>query len=188
MVVSVRGLNQSESERERERDSERDEAVVRVAMGALNNNPTGVRGSKGVSAHQLSNGLFVSGQPDRGRDKGTIMSVPQMPYTGGDIKKSGELGKMLNIPVESNASAKSGGRRSGGLLTGSSSQRSSNPGGASSSHSGPLSGNGTGRNAFSASGPFKLIRRACTLGSREICWHVLGSIFSGCYSSTAAQS
>ncbi|XP_024372379.1 uncharacterized membrane protein At1g16860 isoform X2 [Physcomitrium patens] len=122
-------------------------------MGALNNNPTGVRGSKGVSAHQLSNGLFVSGQPDRGRDKGTIMSVPQMPYTGGDIKKSGELGKMLNIPVESNASAKSGGRRSGGLLTGSSSQRSSNPGGASSSHSGPLSGNGTGRNAFSASGP-----------------------------------
>ncbi|XP_024389940.1 uncharacterized membrane protein At1g16860 [Physcomitrium patens] len=112
-----------------------------------------MRGSKGVSAHQLSNGLFVSGQPDRGRDKGSIMGVPQMPYTGGDIKKSGELGKMLNIPVESTASAKAGGRRSGGPLTGSSSQRSSNTGAASSTHSGPLPGNGTARNAFSSSGP-----------------------------------
>lgn len=83
-----------------------------LSVAALNNNPTGMRGSKGVSAHQLSNGLFVSGQPDRGRDKGSIMGVPQMPYTGGDIKKSGELGKMLNIPVESTASAKAGDRKS----------------------------------------------------------------------------
>lgn len=94
---------------------------------------------KGVSAHQLSNGLYVSGQPDRGKEKGSMMSVPQMPYTGGDIKKSGELGKMLNIPVEG---AKVG-RRSGGAA------RPPNAS-SSASHSGPLPG---ARTAFTSSGP-----------------------------------
>jgi hypothetical protein len=99
-------------------------------MGVVSNGASG-RGA-GVSAHQLSNGLYVSGQPDRHKDKGSVMSVAQMPYTGGDVKKSGELGKMLNIPVEA---SKAGARRSAA---------------ASSSHSGPLAG---ARSGFSSSGP-----------------------------------
>ncbi|GAB4842573.1 hypothetical protein Ancab_012549 [Ancistrocladus abbreviatus] len=36
------------------------------------------------------------------------MSSTAMPYTGGDIKKSGELGKMFDIPVDGSRSRKSG--------------------------------------------------------------------------------
>ncbi|KAG0579165.1 hypothetical protein KC19_4G078000 [Ceratodon purpureus] len=114
-------------------------------MGVVNNSGSAGGRGVGVSAHQLSNGLYVSGQPDRHKEKGTMMSVPQMPYTGGDIKKSGELGKMLNIPVDTTLSAKAGGRRSGG---GSGGVRNAT-GSSSSSHSGPLNGAAAGR----ASGP-----------------------------------
>lgn len=109
----------------------------------------------GATAHQLSNGLYVSGQPDRYKDKGSIMSVPQMPYTGGDIKKSGELGKMLNIPVDTTASAKAGGRRSGSGNGRGVASSSSHSGPTS---SGPLNSSGApwvpGKSAGTFSGPF----------------------------------
>jgi hypothetical protein len=52
-----------------------------------------------VAAHQLSNGLYVSGTPERNSkdSKAHRMGVSQMPYTGGNILDSGEIGKMLNI-------------------------------------------------------------------------------------------
>jgi hypothetical protein len=54
---------------------------------------------RGVAAHQLSNGLYVSGTAERNSkdSKAHRMGVSQMPYTGGNILDSGEIGKMLNI-------------------------------------------------------------------------------------------
>lgn len=83
-----------------------------------------------VLAHQLSNGLYVSGRPEQYKDKPPTMSSSAVPYTGGDIKKSGELGKMFDIPVENPNKMK----KSGSL------QKMS-----SSSHSGPLSSGGAPR-------------------------------------------
>ncbi|KAL6568674.1 hypothetical protein OROHE_004358 [Orobanche hederae] len=59
-------------------------------------------------SHQLSNGLYVSGRPEQPKEKTPTMSSVAMPYTGGDIKKSGELGKMFVIPVDASKSRKSG--------------------------------------------------------------------------------
>ncbi|KAH9322636.1 hypothetical protein KI387_017275, partial [Taxus chinensis] len=87
-----------------------------------------------VSAHQLSNGLYVSGCPEQYKDKQLTMSSTVVPYMGGDIKKSGELGKMFDIPVENPSKMK----KSGSLLKLS-----------SSSNSGPL----TSAGALRASGP-----------------------------------
>lgn len=64
--------------------------------------------SSRIPSHQLSNGLYVSGHPDQHKEKATLMSSAAMPYTGGDIKKSGELGKMFDIPVLDNPKRKSG--------------------------------------------------------------------------------
>ncbi|KAF5741612.1 hypothetical protein HS088_TW10G00616 [Tripterygium wilfordii] len=59
-------------------------------------------------SHQLSNGLFVSGRPEQPKERTPTMSSTAMPYTGGDIKKSGELGKMFDIPTDGSKSRKSG--------------------------------------------------------------------------------
>lgn len=60
-------------------------------------------------SHQLSNGLYVSGRPDQQtKEKPPTMSSVAMPYTGGDIKKSGELGKMFDVHAEMSKSRKSG--------------------------------------------------------------------------------
>ncbi|XP_057979307.1 uncharacterized membrane protein At1g16860-like [Malania oleifera] len=59
-------------------------------------------------SHQLSNGLYVSGRPEQPKERPPTMSSTAMPYTGGDIKKSGELGKMFDIPVDGSRSRKSG--------------------------------------------------------------------------------
>ncbi|KAL0333594.1 UNVERIFIED_CONTAM: putative membrane protein [Sesamum angustifolium] len=59
-------------------------------------------------SHQLSNGLYVSGRPEQPKEKTPTMSSVAMPYTGGDIKKSGELGKMFDIPMDGSRSRKSG--------------------------------------------------------------------------------
>ncbi|KAM7518540.1 hypothetical protein LguiB_017502 [Lonicera macranthoides] len=48
-------------------------------------------------SHKLSNGLYVSGRPEQPKERPPTMSSTAMPYTGGDIKKSGELGKMFDI-------------------------------------------------------------------------------------------
>ncbi|CAN8293001.1 unnamed protein product [Cochlearia groenlandica] len=59
-------------------------------------------------SHQLGSGLFVSGRPEQPKERPPTMSSVAMPYTGGDIKKSGELGKMFDIPTDGTKSRKSG--------------------------------------------------------------------------------
>ncbi|MQL70245.1 hypothetical protein Taro_002568 [Colocasia esculenta] len=94
-------------------------------------------------SHQLSNGLYVSGRPEQPKEKPITLSSAAMPYTGGDIKKSGELGKMFDIPVEGSKSRKSG------PIT-NASTRSGSFGAAS--NSGPINVNTTSRSSYS-SGP-----------------------------------
>ncbi|KAL6992267.1 hypothetical protein U1Q18_010376 [Sarracenia purpurea var. burkii] len=93
-------------------------------------------------SHQLSNGLYVSGRPEQPKERTPTMSSTAMPYTGGDIKKSGELGKMFDIPMESTKSRKSG------PITGPPSRTGSFAG--ASSHSGPIS-NAAARASYSSS-------------------------------------
>lgn len=95
-------------------------------------------------SHQLSNGLFVSGQPEQPKEKAPTMSSVAMPYTGGDIKKSGELGKMFDIPMDSAKSRKSG------PITGAPSRTGSFAGAAT--HSGSIP-NAAGRAGYNVSGP-----------------------------------
>ncbi|CAN8233804.1 unnamed protein product [Cochlearia groenlandica] len=83
------------------------------------------------ASHQLSNGLFVSGRQEQPKEKPPTMSSVATPYTGGDIKKSGELGKMFDIPTDGTKSRKSG------PITGASSR--------SGAQSGPGVPNATGR-------------------------------------------
>ncbi|XP_017979122.1 PREDICTED: uncharacterized membrane protein At1g16860 [Theobroma cacao] len=52
-----------------------------------------------IQSHQLSSGLVVSGRPEQLKERQPTMSLRAVPYTGGDVKKSGELGKMFDIPV-----------------------------------------------------------------------------------------
>ncbi|KAJ7530555.1 hypothetical protein O6H91_14G008100 [Diphasiastrum complanatum] len=101
-------------------------------------------------SHQLSNGLYVSGRPDQYKEKAPSMSSIAMPYTGGDVKKSGELGKMFDIPV---AAPKS---KASGQLGGTSSSRSGTLGGIG-SHSGPLQSGVAPRSAFSTTGPISSV-------------------------------
>lgn len=96
-------------------------------------------------SHQLSNGLYVSGRPEQPKEKTPTMSSVAMPYTGGDIKKSGELGKMLNIPVDGSKSRKSGPITNAPLRSGSFAT--------SASHSGPINPNAAARSSYSTSGP-----------------------------------
>ncbi|XVE51034.1 hypothetical protein DITRI_Ditri02bG0006000 [Diplodiscus trichospermus] len=58
-----------------------------------------------IQSHQLSNGLLVSGRPEQLKERQPTMSARAVPYTGGDIKKSGELGKMFDIPVLEHSSS-----------------------------------------------------------------------------------
>ncbi|XP_077222704.1 putative membrane protein At1g16860 isoform X1 [Tasmannia lanceolata] len=88
-------------------------------------------------SHQLSNGLYVSGRPEQAKERPPTMSSTAMPYTGGDIKKSGELGKMFDIPVESSKSRKSGPIANAPSRTGSF--------GGAASHSGPIMPNAAAR-------------------------------------------
>ncbi|WJX27237.1 hypothetical protein P8452_16081 [Trifolium repens] len=53
-----------------------------------------------IPSHKLSGGLYVSGRPEQPKERQPpTMSSRSVPYTGGDPTKSGELGKMLEIPV-----------------------------------------------------------------------------------------
>lgn len=67
-----------------------------------------------------------------------------MPYTGGDIKKSGELGKMFDIPMDGSKSRKSGPITNTTARTGSF--------GGSGSSGGPINATTAGRSSYS-SGP-----------------------------------
>ncbi|GAV61222.1 hypothetical protein CFOL_v3_04750 [Cephalotus follicularis] len=52
-----------------------------------------------IPTHQLSSGLYVSGRPEQMKERQPTIGSRAVPYTGGDVKKSGELGKMFDIPV-----------------------------------------------------------------------------------------
>ncbi|KAJ6323294.1 hypothetical protein OIU77_013008 [Salix suchowensis] len=73
------------------------------------------------------------------------MSSTAMPYIGGDIKKSGELGKMFDIPTDGSKSRKSG------PITGPPSRTGSFGGAAS--HSGSVMSNAALRAGYTTSGP-----------------------------------
>ncbi|WOL13464.1 hypothetical protein Cni_G22234 [Canna indica] len=92
-------------------------------------------------SHQLSNGLYVSGRPEQQKEKPPTMSSVAMPYTGGDVKKSGELGKMFDLHAEKS-------KKSGPLT--STSFRNGSFGGAA-SQSGPIMSNAGGRSNYSGS-------------------------------------
>ncbi|XP_019171472.1 PREDICTED: uncharacterized membrane protein At1g16860 isoform X3 [Ipomoea nil] len=51
--------------------------------------------------HQLSNGLYVSGRPEQLKERQATVALRAVPYTGGDVKNSGELGKMYGIDFSS---------------------------------------------------------------------------------------
>lgn len=51
--------------------------------------------------HQLSNGLYVSGRPEQHKERQPAVALRAVPYTGGDVKNSGELGKMYGIDFSS---------------------------------------------------------------------------------------
>lgn len=52
-----------------------------------------------IPSHQLSSGLYVSGRPEQQhKERQPTMASRAVPYTGGDPKKSGEIGKMFDIP------------------------------------------------------------------------------------------
>ncbi|KAG6760599.1 hypothetical protein POTOM_037122 [Populus tomentosa] len=95
-------------------------------------------------SHRLGNGLVVSGRLEQPKEKAPTMSSSAMPYTGGDIKKSGELGKMF-IPTEGSKSRKSG------PITGPPSRTGSFAGAAS--HSGSMMSNAASRAGYTTSGP-----------------------------------
>lgn len=50
------------------------------------------------TTHQLSSGMIVSGPPEPPKERGPAVGLRAAPYTGGDVRKSGELGKMFDIP------------------------------------------------------------------------------------------
>ncbi|XP_022978056.1 uncharacterized membrane protein At1g16860-like isoform X1 [Cucurbita maxima] len=50
-----------------------------------------------IPSHQLSGGLYVSGRPEQLKERPPTMGSRAVPYTGGDVKKSGELGKMFDL-------------------------------------------------------------------------------------------
>ncbi|KAF8414169.1 hypothetical protein HHK36_002168 [Tetracentron sinense] len=105
-----------------------------------------------IPSHQLSSGLYVSGRPEQHKERQPTMGARAVPYTGGDVKKSGELGKMFDIAVvdpSSNAPppskpsrpSSSSQHNSGSLRSGSSSgplPKSSNSGPLQKKSSGPM--------------------------------------------------
>ncbi|PIA43759.1 hypothetical protein AQUCO_01800071v1 [Aquilegia coerulea] len=95
-------------------------------------------------SHQLSNGLYVSGRPET-KEKPPTISSSAVVYTGGDIKKSGELGKMFDIPVDGSKSRKSG-------PLGNAPSRTGSFGGAA-SLTGQSIPNAAARSSYSTSGP-----------------------------------
>ncbi|KAE8695517.1 Detected protein of confused Function [Hibiscus syriacus] len=96
-------------------------------------------------SHKLGNGLYVSGRPEQPKERTPTMSSVAMPYTGGDIKKSGELGKMFDISMDGSKSRKSGPINIALSRTGSF--------GGAASHSGPMMPNAAPRSGYTTSGP-----------------------------------
>ncbi|KAL6520514.1 hypothetical protein OROHE_017102 [Orobanche hederae] len=56
--------------------------------------------SSRTGSHQLSSGLIVSGRPEQQlKERQPTMASRAVPYTGGDVKKSGELGRMYGVDL-----------------------------------------------------------------------------------------
>ncbi|KAK3036959.1 hypothetical protein RJ639_030924 [Escallonia herrerae] len=94
-----------------------------------------------IPSHQLSNGLYVSGRPEQLKERLPSIGSRSVPYTGGDVKKSGELGKMFDIPVFDNPPSLKTSRPSSSSQHNSGSVRSgpnSGPMGTKPSHSGSI--------------------------------------------------
>lgn len=101
--------------------------------------------------HQLASGLYVSGpQPETPARERRLSSGGPVPYTGGDVAKSGELGRMFDIQANTGTSSGtgigSGGGGGGGVSSPQVSSRNSSraPSGplhrpSPTTHSGPLS-------------------------------------------------
>ncbi|RDX99352.1 putative membrane protein, partial [Mucuna pruriens] len=102
-----------------------------------------------IPSHQLSSGLYVSGRPEQVKERPPTMTSRSAPYTGGDPKKSGELGKMLEIP---GVDPKLPTRPSSSSQHNSGSVRS----GPNSGPAGRLSGSGPMSRRSSGSGPIAL--------------------------------
>lgn len=66
-----------------------------------------------IPSHQLSGGLYVSGRPEQHKERAPTMAARAVPYTGGDVKKSGELGKMFDIPTSGEKPPSSSSHNSG---------------------------------------------------------------------------
>lgn len=82
-----------------------------------------------LQSHQLPSGLYVSGKLEQPKEtRPPTMAARAMPYTGGDIKKSGELGRMFDISFADPTSFHGGGAaRPPPTRVHSSSASSSNP-------------------------------------------------------------
>ncbi|XP_047332530.1 uncharacterized membrane protein At1g16860-like [Impatiens glandulifera] len=50
-----------------------------------------------IPSHKLSSGLYVSGRPEQLKERQPTMASRAVPYTGGNIKNSGDLCKMFDI-------------------------------------------------------------------------------------------
>lgn len=70
--------------------------------------------SSRTGSHQLSNGLIVSGRPEQQKERPPSISTRAIPYTGGDVKKSGELGKMFATGGEAGQPPKLSSRHNSG--------------------------------------------------------------------------
>ncbi|GAB2224706.1 hypothetical protein Drorol1_Dr00005474 [Drosera rotundifolia] len=72
-------------------------------------NPSMAPPTRTTRSHQLSNGLYVSGRSEPSATSNRLPTLSSsrssIPYTGGDIKNSGELGKMFNIDTNSSATS-----------------------------------------------------------------------------------
>ncbi|KAL9996826.1 putative membrane protein [Helianthus debilis subsp. tardiflorus] len=93
-----------------------------------------------IPSHQLSNGLYVSGRPEHHKERPPTLASRAVPYTGGDVKNSGELGKMFDIPVSDHLKPHRPSSSSGSFRSGSGPTSGSGPISKRTSGSGPISG------------------------------------------------
>jgi hypothetical protein len=138
--------------------------------------------------HQIGSGMYVSGPlPDRKKERQLGSAATPPPYTGGDPKRSGELGRMFDISASlSQAPSPASSRRSSGPLprpspaSGPLSQLSHPPGllvGPSPSPAHPHGSSrrrGTGKEAEAAAGA-AVARGSARLGVPSV-WYVLVAV------------
>lgn len=138
-----------------------------------------------IPSHKLSSGLYVSGRvPEQLKERQPTMASRAVPYTGGNIKNSGELGKMFDIyhadqgpPTlkTSRASSSSSSQLNSGSLR--SGLSSGSLGGTKSSGSGPIQPTG-----LITSGPL-----GASVGRRSGHLDSAGSIGKPVYGSAATK-